>query len=186
MPWLPSKQSPPAAARVVHIGEDPLHRRLPMRSFPSDLTIAASCFSVLQALEVALDARSTPFVAERDPPAGSFAPVCTMTGPGSRTGRKSRGDHPAVADPLPARNIDAEHESHQRILFRQEYCPLANPGSLFALSNAGGLGWGFPASLGVKLASPGSLVLSVLGDGATCFPIRRRVITSRRCRICRC
>ena len=40
---------------------------------------------------------------------------------------------------------------------------------MFALSSAGGLGWGFPASLGIKLASPGSLVLSVLGDGAYMF-----------------
>lgn len=53
--------------------------------------------------------------------------------------------------------------------FRQEYCPLRTPGSLFALSSAGGLGWGFPASLGVKLASPDKLVISVLGDGAYMF-----------------
>ena len=64
--------------------------------------------------------------------------------------------------------------------FRQEYCPLATPGSLFALSSAGGLGWGFGASLGAKLASPDRLVLSVLGDGAYMFanpdgvPLRRR------------
>ena len=53
--------------------------------------------------------------------------------------------------------------------FRQEYCPLDTPGGLFALSSAGGLGWGFPASLGAKLASPDKLVLSVLGDGAYMF-----------------
>ncbi len=53
--------------------------------------------------------------------------------------------------------------------FRQEYCPLETPGSLFALSSAGGLGWGFGASLGAKLASPDRLVLSVLGDGAYMF-----------------
>ena len=38
--------------------------------------------------------------------------------------------------------------------FRQEYCPLETPGSLYAVSAAGGLGWGFGASLGAKLASP--------------------------------
>jgi acetolactate synthase I/II/III large subunit len=53
--------------------------------------------------------------------------------------------------------------------FRQEYCPLETPGSLFAVSVAGGLGWGFGASLGAKLASPDKLVLSVLGDGAYMF-----------------
>jgi acetolactate synthase-1/2/3 large subunit len=53
--------------------------------------------------------------------------------------------------------------------FRQEYCPLETPGSLFAVSAAGGLGWGFGASLGAKLASPNRQVVSVLGDGAYMF-----------------
>ena len=37
------------------------------------------------------------------------------------------------------------------------------------MSSAGGLGWGFGASLGAKLASPDRMVLSVLGDGAYMF-----------------
>ena len=53
--------------------------------------------------------------------------------------------------------------------FRQEYCPLETPGSLYAVSSAGGLGWGFGASLGAKLAAPNRMVLSVLGDGAYMF-----------------
>jgi acetolactate synthase I/II/III large subunit len=53
--------------------------------------------------------------------------------------------------------------------FRQEYCPLDQPGSLFSLGPAGGLGWGFPAALGIKLASPQKQVLALLGDGAYMF-----------------
>jgi len=65
--------------------------------------------------------------------------------------------------------IDADTKVISEYSFRQEYCPLETPGSLFALSAAGGLGWGFPASLGAKLASPGKMVVSVLGDGAYMF-----------------
>ena len=65
--------------------------------------------------------------------------------------------------------VDADSIVISEYSFRQEYCPLDTPGSLFALSSAGGLGWGFPASLGAKLASPDKLVLSVLGDGAYMF-----------------
>src|SRR6185437_5366965 len=65
VPWLPSKENPPAGARVVQIGEDPLYARYPMRSFPSDLTITASALSVLEALEAALAGRKTPDVPDR-------------------------------------------------------------------------------------------------------------------------
>jgi acetolactate synthase-1/2/3 large subunit len=167
VPWLPSKQSPPSAARIAQIGEDPLHSRLPMRSFPSDLTITATCLSVLEALESAL---GLPDMGERD----------------ARLRERSRRLHQgwsaeveqagqAETITLPWLNhclrdvIDAETKVISEYSFRQEYCPLSTPGSLFAVSSAGGLGWGFGASLGVKLASPDSLVVSVLGDGAYMF-----------------
>jgi acetolactate synthase-1/2/3 large subunit len=65
--------------------------------------------------------------------------------------------------------VDADTRVINEYSIQQEHCPLHAPGSLFAVSSAGGLGWGFPAALGVKLASPGSLVVSLLGDGAYMF-----------------
>ena len=38
-----------------------------------------------------------------------------------------------------------------------------------ALGPAGGLGWGFGAALGAKLANPDALVVATLGDGAYMF-----------------
>ncbi len=170
VPWIPSREAPAADARIVQIGEDPLHARLPMRGFPSDLTITATNLSVLEALETALASRTTPHVAARH----------------IRLSRRSaalRDDWRAEAERAGRGNtitlawlnyclrdvVDAETVVVSEYSFRQEYCPLQIPGSLFALSSAGGLGWGFPASLGVKLASPDKLVISVLGDGAYMF-----------------
>ncbi len=86
---------------------------------------------------------------------------------GADTGTRSRY---AEAPNLYLREIvDAETIVISEYSFRQEYCPLDTPGGYFAVSSAGGLGWGFPASLGAKLASPGKMVLSVLGDGAYMF-----------------
>ncbi len=65
VPWIPSREQPPPGAHIVQIGEDPLYARYPMRSFPSDLTIAASALSVLEALEQALQGRTGAFVEER-------------------------------------------------------------------------------------------------------------------------
>ncbi|MBS0643859.1 MAG: thiamine pyrophosphate-requiring protein [Proteobacteria bacterium] len=170
VPWLPSKEAPPAGARVVQIGEDPLHARLPMRSFPSDLTITATCLSVLEALEVALAHREMPHVTER---AGHLRERSQRLHQAWQQEAERAGQANEIT--LPWLNyclrdiIQADTKVISEYSFRQEYCPLPGPGSLFALSMAGGLGWGFPASLGVKLAAQDSMVISVLGDGAYMF-----------------
>ncbi|MGE0417042.1 MAG: thiamine pyrophosphate-requiring protein [Acetobacteraceae bacterium] len=170
VPWLPSRETPRADARIVQIGEDPLHARLPMRSFPSDLTITATLLSAMEMVETALATRATPHVTERharltarsnalregwwqEAEAAGKANTCTL----------------AWLNHCLREIVDDKTVVISEYSFRQEYCPLTQPGSLYALSSAGGLGWGFPASLGAKLASPGSMVLSVLGDGAYMF-----------------
>jgi acetolactate synthase I/II/III large subunit len=170
VPWLPTKTAPRADTKVVQVGEDPLHGRLPMRSFPSDLTLTATCLSVLEALESALSKRATPHVADRDKRLRERSRNLHITW---QREAEQAGQSDTIS--LPWLNhclreiVDANTKVISEYSFRQEYCPLHTPGSLFAVSSAGGLGWGFPASLGVKLASPHSLVLSVLGDGAYMF-----------------
>jgi len=170
VPWIPNKEAPGPNAKVVQIGEDPLHTRLPMRGFPSDLTITATCLSVLEALEPALAGRSTHHVDERR------MRLTGLSGSLRKTWREEverAGNANTIS--LPWLNhclrdiIDADSIVISEYSFRQEYCPLDTPGSLFGISSAGGLGWGFPASLGAKLASPEKMVLSVLGDGAYMF-----------------
>ncbi|MBI3326538.1 MAG: hypothetical protein HYZ81_07535, partial [Nitrospinae bacterium] len=46
---------------------------------------------------------------------------------------------------------------------------LTVPGSYFAASPAGGLGWGAGAALGAKLAAPEKTVIATLGEGAYMF-----------------
>ncbi len=170
VPWIPSRESPAAGAKIVQIGEDPLFTRLPMRGFPSDLTITATSLSVLEALEAALGSRSVQHAAERSPRlrARSDGLRKTWREEAERAGNANTITLPWLNHCL--RDIvDADTIVINEYSFRQEYCPLETPGGFFGVSSAGGLGWGFPASLGAKLASPGKLVLSVLGDGAYMF-----------------
>jgi acetolactate synthase-1/2/3 large subunit len=170
VPWIPSKQNPPAGCRVVQIGEDPLFARLPMRSFPSDLTIKATNLSVLQALETALPRRETPHVAARA--ARLTAESKALHG---KWAAEAEAAGTADAITLPWLNhclravIDENTKVVSEYSFLQEYCPLHTPGSLYAVSLAGGLGWGLGAALGLKLAHPQDMVVSVLGDGAYMF-----------------
>jgi acetolactate synthase I/II/III large subunit len=170
VPWLPSKESPPANARIVQIGEDPLFSRYPMRSFPSDLTIRASALSVLEALENALADRTGAHVDERKGRLGKRSAELHAAWQ-AEAEQAGRGDKNTLAwlNYCLRQVVDRDTVVISEYSFRQEYCPLETPGSLFAVSAAGGLGWGFGASLGAKLASPDKLVLSVLGDGAYMF-----------------
>ncbi len=52
---------------------------------------------------------------------------------------------------------------------RPDHCAREKPGTFYALGPAGGLGWGFGAALGAKLAAPDAFVVATLGDGAYMF-----------------
>jgi acetolactate synthase I/II/III large subunit len=170
VPWIPSKEQPPPGARIVQIGEDPLYARYPMRGFPSDLTIAASALSVLESLEQALQGRTGAFVEERRARlvARSRELHAQWLGEAEQAGRGNKNTLAWLNHCL-REVVDRDTTVISEYSFRQEYCPLETPGSLFGVSAAGGLGWGFGASLGAKLAAPERQVLSVLGDGAYMF-----------------
>jgi acetolactate synthase I/II/III large subunit len=169
VPWYPSKESPPAGARVVQIGEDPLYARYPMRSFPSDLTIRSATLPLLVALEQALADRK-PDVAERHARLAKRSAELRAgwDAEAERDGRRDRNTNAWMNHCLRA-VVDHDTIVVNEYSFRQEYCPLPGPGSLLGVSAAGGLGWGFGAALGAKLAAPARNVVAVLGDGAYMF-----------------
>jgi acetolactate synthase-1/2/3 large subunit len=171
VPWLPSKEHPAQGAKVVQIGEDPLYARYPMRSFRSDLTLTANAGAVLRALEPALADRLS-----RESVAGRHLDLSNRSDE-LRRGWQADAEKAGGGDTINMAwlnhclrdVVDRDTIVINEYSFRQEYCPLETPGSLFGLSAAGGLGWGFPAALGAKLASPDKMVLAVLGDGAYMF-----------------
>src|SRR5205814_6195044 len=64
-PWYPGMQQPAAGCRDAHIGEDPTFSRYPMRSFPSNLSIASPAAIVLAALDAALEKQKLDVEARR-------------------------------------------------------------------------------------------------------------------------
>ncbi len=169
VPWYPSKERPPPGARIVQIGEDPLYARYPMRSFPSDLTIRSGSLTLLRDLTAAL--------AERKPDTAARHAALSQRSAALRAGWQAEAERGGAGEvsTLAWLNyclreiVDRDTGVISEYSFRQEYCPLQAPGSLFGVSAAGGLGWGFGAALGVKLAAPQRQVIAVLGDGAYMF-----------------
>ncbi len=169
VPWYPSEQGPAPGARVVQIGEDPLYARYPMRSFPSDLTIRGASLPLLEALEQALEQRRPDTAARHaslSQRSNTLRADCA-----AQAERDGRGEVCTLAwlNHCLRAVVDDETMLVNEYSFRHEYCPLPGPGSLFGISAAGGLGWGFGAALGAKLAAPDRTVIALLGDGAYMF-----------------
>ncbi len=164
-PWYPRVESPAAGCRVAHIGEDPTFARYPMRTFQTDLSIAAPVSIVLTALDAALAKKTLDVDARR-------ARLIER-----HQARRAKADKEARAQTLNTATFSravAEAVGEDAVIFNEyplslEYCAREKPGTFYGLSTAGGLGWGFGAALGAKLAAPEKFVVAAIGDGAYMF-----------------
>src|SRR4029077_15985499 len=169
-PWIPSLQNPPAGCHVAHIGEEPFFVRYPMRSFPSDLAIQAGTVNTLTALISAIGSRLQ--MAEARIAARRARLTERMR---TRRAQLAKDSAPGAAiSPEYLLRVIGEQVGEDAIIvneypLRADHCAREKPGTLFALGPAGGLGWGFGAALGIKLAAPDAFVVATLGDGAYMF-----------------
>lgn len=171
VPWMPSVNNPPPTARIAHVGEDPAFLRYPMRSYPSHLSIAASAGAALTALEAALDARSkdgSDLLAKRR----SWG-LQRAAAERARTSARVVADAARISPEYLSRCI-GEMAGADGLIFneyqlRLDACARTKPGTYFALSPAGGLGWSVGAALGAKLVAPDRFVVATIGDGGMIF-----------------
>jgi acetolactate synthase I/II/III large subunit len=173
VPWIPAREHPSPGARVVQIGHEPSFARYPMRSFPCDLAIVASPGPALKALEDEL----APRLRHDDRRVVQRRKQLTER---SAALRQRWAEDAAKAGQVPT--IDYVWFSHcvaeavgpeaivvNEYPFRLEQGRREKPGTFFAVSPAGGLGWGFGAAVGAKLAAKDKLVVATLGDGSYMF-----------------
>jgi acetolactate synthase-1/2/3 large subunit len=170
VPWIAKAASPGADATVVQCGPDPHFSRYPIRTHRTDLSVTASTANLLAALAAALPGRSAPAGERR------AALVRVAAENRSRMSQRlvaaSRPEGPitkafmnwALGSVLPA---DASVVSEYWA--RPDLLPRSGPLSYFGTPPAGGLGWGLPAAIGLKLARPERTVISAVGDGAYLF-----------------
>jgi acetolactate synthase I/II/III large subunit len=171
VPWMPSIKAPAPAARIAHIGEDPAFLRYPMRSFASDLSIGADAAATLRMLEEALEKHATNHWARIDTHR-SWAIARAKGRRAKAEGRPQAGATPITPEYL-SRCI-GEMAGPDGLVFneyqlRLDHCARPQPGTYFALSPAGGLGWSVGAALGAKLVAPERFVVATIGDGGMIF-----------------
>ena len=173
VPWFPNRVSPPANAKVIHVGIDPLFGRYGIRNFPCDLALAGDPELTLSSLAALMashaDLTKAP-IEQRRIAARQYRAV-----------RQSHLDslYERVKDENPihpaalTREIDRIKEPDSILInelgIQIDHITLTEPGTYFQQSSAGGLGWGLGAALGVKLAAPDRFVIAVIGDGSYMF-----------------
>jgi acetolactate synthase-1/2/3 large subunit len=171
VPWIPKAGTPGADATVVQTGPDPQYSRYPIRTQRSDLAITATTGNLLAALAAVLPSRSDRIDRGRRA-AIERAAADSRARISERLDAAGRADGPitkafmnwALAQVLPQ---DASVVSEYWA--RPDLLPRRGPLSYFGTPPAGGLGWGLPAAIGLKLARPERTVISAVGDGAYLF-----------------
>ena len=171
VPWVPRLHKPNPAARVVHIGADPLFQRYPMRSFRADLAIAGSSRASLEALMRDFGARKDEArIARRR---AAVAKKRAAFDERNRALAEAAAKAPAITPAAVLAALETVRRPSDMIV-SEVVLPLgllkaSEPGTYYGNSPAGGLGWGLGCALGLKLGAPERRVVCILGDGTYMF-----------------
>ena len=165
VPWIEAVSAPGKDIRVVHIGPDPLFRRMPVRGYRTDLAITANPIAALEAL-MALPP-DTNASRRRDMVHAKVA-AARAAKPKPDAG----GDGPMTAEWMSACISDIMDDT--AVAFSElglllPHMNLKGPNRVFSNVHAGGLGWAMPAALGAQLADRDRLVIACMGDGSYMF-----------------
>jgi acetolactate synthase-1/2/3 large subunit len=171
VPWYPHFDKMRPGCKVVHVGEDPVYQRYPMRTFPSDLSLVAHSADVFEALHVALEKHRPAMASAIDARRKQAAEQRKARV--EKAARESRGATDKIT-PHYLSHCIGEAFGADAVIFNEyplslEHCPREKAETFYSLGPAGGLGWGLGAAIGAKLAAPEKLIVATLGDGSYMF-----------------
>ncbi len=170
VPWLKSKVRPRADARVFHVDVDPVKPGLGFWHYPVECAWQADSLLALEQLTAAVGP-------DPEGRAERSAWIREMKSMLESTPQPTGGDGPITPEELTGA-VGRLVTDKTRVVFESptatELIPqilkLSRPGSYFN-SGGTGLGWGVNAAIGVKLASPDSEVIALIGDGCYQFAV---------------
>ncbi len=175
VPWFPAFKKPQESTRIINIGIDPFYSRYPVRSFRSDLTINGNTLMSIKNLREALSGhlvdRKADIIAGREALRKQHDDLFRGY---SEKRIESSSDIPIDSGYLSSRvnsilgnNTINVNEYDNQMIEQTNH----RPGAYFGIPHAGYLGWGFGASLGVKMAAPEKTVITTIGDGSYIFSV---------------
>ncbi len=175
VPWYPTVIRPKEAARVIQLCPDPFYSRYPLRSYPTDIALAADP-------EVALRMLTREMARYRTQAKGMVSQRLEMLRKEHQRQRHAWNEQvQAVKDDKPidpiwlSSCINQVKDGETILVNEYDLVPtqvdLEMPGSFFGFSPASCLGWGVGAALGAKLAAPEKTLIATVGDGCYLFSV---------------
>jgi acetolactate synthase-1/2/3 large subunit len=175
-PWMPDVHRPAPGCKVIHLGPNPLYSRVPVRQFRSDLSITTEVGDGLVALERAMRELESDADTE-SPRRTSRRAVVDDRNATRRTqsrGAVDSGSGTPMTKAWVSHCVGEAIRGHIATVISELGCPfddlgLTDHGSWRQEPHSGGLGWGLPCAMGIKLADPERLVVATMGDGSYMF-----------------
>lgn len=172
VPWIPDQAAPREDCPIIQIGPDPAFANFPMRGFRTTVGITSNVGAALVALGDKLGglvADKGELLSDRRARVSTLhdedrARIRDMIGSAESSGMTA-----AWAGHCLNEAIDDDTIVVNELGAPRPTLALNRPGSYFAVSCTGGLGWCLPAALGAKLAAPDKLVVATMGDGSYMF-----------------
>ncbi|MEJ8475052.1 thiamine pyrophosphate-requiring protein [Roseibium algae] len=172
-PWAPDVHKPRPDCKIIHVGQNPLYSRVPVRNFRSDLSIMSETADAVLALACAMKALHADHTA-----------ICSARSPAveGRTQKTQAaalqaaeaGNRSPMTKAFVSKCLSDAIQGRPTTVLSELGCPLAqidlkDHGSWFQEPHSGGLGWSFPCGLGIQLADRDKLVVATMGDGSYMF-----------------
>lgn len=172
-PWAPDSHRPAASCRVVHLGQDPLYSRFPVRNFRCDIGLACEVEDGLVALKAAMEALKPAEKAAREARREALA-AANRAARTHAVGQAEAGQGAPMTKEWVSLCLSRAIEGRGASVFSELGCPMApmsldHPKAWYQEPHSGGLGWAFPAALGMQLAERDRLVVATMGDGSYMF-----------------
>ncbi|WP_367279110.1 thiamine pyrophosphate-requiring protein [uncultured Roseibium sp.] len=170
-PWAPDAHGPRPGAKVIHLAQDPLFSRVPVRNFQCDLALAADVEPGLLALKKKLEV-FTPSGREEarrrfwaDTNAGTRQKAIASAKSGERDPMTKSWVSLCLSEALAGRDASVLSE----LGCPMDAMSLTHAKAWFQEPHSGGLGWSFPAALGMKIGAPERTIVATMGDGSYIF-----------------
>ncbi|MBW6422418.1 thiamine pyrophosphate-requiring protein [Rhizobium sp. XQZ8] len=175
VPWISDHTEPMEGAKIIAIGPDPQHSRVPIRSFPIDIALAGGINKTIAALAAAM--------AERMPASETFSERREKWAKVKAAQVEAATKHAALGNGSPmtpayvSRCISDIMDDKTTVVNELGIDPsvmnFTHPKAFFSTPLSGGLGFGVTAALGAQLAAQrqgeGRQVIATVGDGSYMF-----------------